>query len=80
MSQIERFRRFYPTTPTREYRLRRGVTLASAALAAGLPANRASLIERFPERARPGELDLLRAAVDRAASESDDARGEGGGR
>lgn len=69
MSDDGRKRRRLPRlTKAREYRLRRGVVLTMAAVYAGIPPTRASLIERFPERARPGELERLRAAVDRAAS------------
>jgi hypothetical protein len=56
-------------TAAREYRLRRGVTLMRAAVWAGMSLFRASVIERFPERARPGETERLRAGVDRAATE-----------
>jgi len=58
-----------PLTPPREYRLRRGVPLVTAAVHADLPPSRASEIERFPERARPGELERLRMGVDSAASQ-----------
>lgn len=60
-------RRMPPMTVPREYRLRRGVPLVKAAVFADLSLARASEIERHPDRARPGELELLRAAVDRAA-------------
>jgi hypothetical protein len=43
------------------------VLLADAARLSRLSLYRASEIERFPERARPGELEALRAGVDRAA-------------
>jgi hypothetical protein len=57
------------------------VTLAKAAVIAGLSLARASEIERDPKRARSGELERLREAVDRIARA---ARGlplakEGGG-
>lgn len=61
-------RKFYPASRPREFRLRRGVTLAEAARLAGLSLARASEIERYPDRARSGELERLRAAVDRAAA------------
>jgi hypothetical protein len=60
-------RRFYPATPPREYRLRKGITLSTAARLAGLSSARASIVERFPSEARPGELEALRGGVDRAA-------------
>lgn len=63
-SSINRLRRTYPLTDIREYRMRRGITLMAVAFHSGLSLARASFIERFPERARPGELDRLRAAVD----------------
>jgi hypothetical protein len=45
------------------------VQLIKAAVIADLSLSRASEIERFPERARPGELERLRHAVDRAAKD-----------
>jgi transcriptional regulator with XRE-family HTH domain len=62
-------RKFYPISSEREFRLRRGITLSEAARLAGLSLARASEIERHPRRARPGELERLRVAVDRAALE-----------
>jgi len=62
-------RRMPPMTEPREYRLRRGVPLVNAAVLADFSLTRASEIERHPDRARPGELERLRAAVDRAAEE-----------
>jgi len=60
-------RRMPVMTAPREYRLRRGVPLVKAAVFADLSLSRASEIERHPERARPGELERLRNAVDQAA-------------
>jgi hypothetical protein len=60
-------RRMAPMTEPREYRLRRAVPLVTAAVFADLSLARASEIERDPTRAKPGELERLRAAVDRAA-------------
>ena len=60
-------RRLPPLTPAREYRLRRGVPLVTAAVHADIPPSRASEIERFPDRAQPGELARLRKGVDFAA-------------
>ena len=54
-------------TPPREYRLRFGVPLVRAAVQSGISLCRASEIERHPERARPGELERLREAVDQLA-------------
>jgi hypothetical protein len=62
----------YPPTPARLYRLERNVRLIEAAVAAGISLSRASQIERDPSRARPGEIERLRRAVDRVA----DAIGE----
>lgn len=58
-------RRFALLTAQRAHRLQRGITLAEACLMAGLSMARASEIERRPELARPGELEELRAAVER---------------
>jgi hypothetical protein len=55
-------------TEAREYRLRRGITLVEAAVHAGMSVFRASVIERYPEQARAGELERLRAAVDQATN------------
>lgn len=66
-------RKFYPARPEREFRLRRGITLSEAARLAGLSLARASEIERFPDRARPGELERLRTAIDRAAEGSEES-------
>jgi hypothetical protein len=68
-------RRTYPLTDAREYRLRRGVTLMAASFYSGISLARASYIERKPEKARPGEIERLHAAVDRAAAD-----GRGGDR
>lgn len=54
-------------TGPRAYRRTRRVTLLEAALAAGLSVGRASFIERFPERARFGEVERLKAAIDAVA-------------
>ena len=56
-----------PLTEAREHRLRQGVTLIEAAVFGDFTLARASEIERFPERARPGELERLGEAVDQAA-------------
>lgn len=66
--EIGRRRVVYPQTPARLYRLERNVRLIEAAVAAGLSIARASIIERDPSLARPGELDDLRRAVDRVAA------------
>lgn len=60
-------RRFFPSTKPREHRLRTGIRLVEAALTAGISLTRASQIEREPELARPGELERLRAAVEKLA-------------
>lgn len=63
-----RRRKMIPMSEAREYRLRRGVPLHVAAAFADVSLNRASEVERHPERARPGELERLRNAVDDAAN------------
>ena len=63
-------RSFPKLTKPRAYRLRRAVRLAEAARLAGLSSARASLVERNPEIARPGELERLRSGVDRAQIEA----------
>ena len=64
-------RRFYPIGELRSYRLSRGITLIRVAVATGISLARASEVERFPERARPGEIDRLKRAVDELARERD---------
>jgi hypothetical protein len=59
-----------PASKWRTYRLEKGVLLSVAAMLAGLSLARASEIERFPERARPGELERLQKGVDRALAGS----------
>jgi hypothetical protein len=61
---------FAPATEGRLYRLTRGIRLAKAADVAGLSLARASEIERHPVRARRNELERLRAAIDRLATEA----------
>jgi hypothetical protein len=58
-----RARRFYPSTAIRELRLRNGLTLQITATAAKLSLNRASEIERYPDRAKPEELAALEQAI-----------------
>lgn len=67
-SETERGRRFEPATEQRIYRLSRGITLMQAAMEGGFSLARASTIERFPRKARPGELERLKAAVDTVAA------------
>lgn len=63
-------RRYYPSTPIREYRTRKGLTLMCvAAHSQEFSSYRISVLERCPELARPGELKRLREAVDLAAEE-----------
>jgi len=64
-------RRMPPLTKWRSYRLSRRVPLIKAAVLADTSLSRASEIERHPERARPGELERLKSAVDRAAAEAE---------
>lgn len=68
MRRPKRLREFPLLTEERAYRLRAGLTLQEVSIAAGLTLSRASLAERHPDRAKPGELAALRAAVDRLAS------------
>jgi hypothetical protein len=68
MRPPKRLREFALLTDERAYRLRAGLTLQEVSTAAGLTLFRASLAERRPDRAKPGELSALRAAVDRLAS------------
>lgn len=63
--RIER-RRMVGLTKPREYRLRRGVTLAEAAVLCEMTLSRASVIERYPQQARPGEIEQLREGVEAA--------------
>jgi hypothetical protein len=72
-------RRMPAMTDAREYRLRRGVPLVTAAVFADLPLARASEIERDPARARDGELERLKAAVDKVSAEYGDASGTDSG-
>jgi hypothetical protein len=66
--------RLSPLTDQRAYRLRVGVTLLAASFYARLSLARASTLERFPGLAKPGELERLRAGVDRAVRELAAAR------
>jgi hypothetical protein len=66
----QRARRFLPATEFRLERLRVGVPLSETARAAGLSLARASEIERFPNRARPGEIDRLVKAIRSARGDS----------
>jgi hypothetical protein len=68
-------RQMPPLTPHREYRLRRRVPLIVAAVHAQMSLSRASEIERFPNKARPGELERLRKAVDQAAKQAGTSAG-----
>lgn len=72
----ERHRTIQPATRYRLYRLKRGVTLSEAARLAGFSLYVASVIERDPSRALPGQLERLREAVDRAAAEMAEASPE----
>jgi hypothetical protein len=67
MSSAKTNRTFPRLTALRQHRLERGITLIRAAVAADLPLTRASLVERNPENARPGEVERLRAAVNSLA-------------
>jgi len=49
----------------RQYRQSRGFNLHDVARVSGINAARASVIEREPEKARPGEIGRLRDAIDR---------------
>lgn len=60
--------RLAPQTAVRAYRLERGITLAEVALQSGVTSFRLSIIERNPERAKPGEIEAHRRAVDELAA------------
>jgi hypothetical protein len=53
-------------TEARRYRLERGIPLMAAAMFSGMSLSRASLIERQPGLAKPGEIRRLRDGVDQA--------------
>lgn len=61
--------RIFPLTEQRAIRLRCCVALSDAARLSDLTLSRASLLERHPDRARPGELARLSEGVARAAAE-----------
>lgn len=67
-----------PLSEVRAYRLTNRVRLIDLAVYSGISMTRASEIERFPERARTGELALLRATVDRIVEERDRIERAGG--
>ncbi len=69
ISNATRRRAFPELTELRAARLRRGLTLAAVAAQAGVSLTRASLIERDPSLARPGELDALRNTINAIATE-----------
>jgi ribosomal protein L13E len=69
-AQPLRIPRVIPASPPRLARLGRGVALSEAARAAGLTLSRASIIERHPDLAKPGEIDRLLEGVERAAGSS----------
>ena len=64
-----RLRAFPKLTAERAFRLGLGVTLEEAARRAAITLTRASLIERDPGSARPGELERLRKGVEAASRE-----------
>jgi hypothetical protein len=72
---MSRLRAFPHLTEVRAYRLERGVTLAEASHYSGISLVRASTLERFPEKARPGELEKLKEATDWAATFRDSGIG-----
>ena len=65
---MSRLRAFPNLTEVRAYRLERGVTLAQVSHYSEISLVRASTLERFPEKARPGELEKLKEAADWAAA------------
>lgn len=69
MNQAPTRARLQPATELRVERLRAGIALYDLARTAGLSLGRASIAERFPERAHPGEIEKLRAALPVAATE-----------
>jgi len=70
VNEIYTRERLRPATELRVERLRAGVLLADAARFADMSMKRASIIERYPEQARPGEIEKLRAALSRVAGGS----------
>ncbi|HXI13700.1 MAG TPA: hypothetical protein VNM92_13810 [Thermoanaerobaculia bacterium] len=58
-----RTRKFEPATALRLVRLQAGITLQEVATEAGTTLFRASILERYPERSRSGELDRLHQAI-----------------
>lgn len=62
-------RRVFPPSEARIKRERLGVALSDAASKAGISMNRASVIERNPEEAKPGELEQLERAAAKVARE-----------
>lgn len=67
-----------PLSDIRAYRLRSGVRLIDLAVYSGISMTRASEIERFPERARAGEIEILRQTVDRIVAERERLASTGG--
>lgn len=67
-AEKQRTRKFSPASPVRIVRLQAGITLQDAASEAGLTLHRASTLERYPERARGGELDRLRKSIETIAA------------
>jgi hypothetical protein len=66
-------RHLAPLTDVRAYRLRYGLSLFEVAHESGLTTFRASIIERDPARARPGEIDAHHTAVDRLSAKREAA-------
>jgi hypothetical protein len=54
---------------TRAYRLNAGVRLMDVSCYSGISLTRLSEIERFADRARIGELEVVRETVDRIVAE-----------
>lgn len=67
-SSVEPRKKFYPAGEARSYRLTQGVRLIEIVGRTGLSLTRVSQLERNPELARPGELQIMKTAVDEIVS------------
>jgi hypothetical protein len=56
-------RQFFPMTPLREMRFRAGLVLSEVARTAEMSLTRASILERDPGLAHPGEVEALERAI-----------------
>ncbi|HUF09740.1 MAG TPA: hypothetical protein VMO47_10485 [Rhodothermales bacterium] len=56
-------RGFTPDSELRTFRRKRGVRLQEVSTVSGINLYRCSVIERDPTKAKPGEIEAMRAAV-----------------